>query len=310
MSTATEPAATRATATERPADRGSLAALCARHRLACCLVVLAVAAPCEAAEPLGWLATVQADVRIVGAGGSRPAAAGLPLFAGDAVESGVVGRAKLLLGDGSVVNLGDASRLVLPGNAGPSGSTRAHSILRLERGILRTWVHARPAPAPLRVLETATARIEVEGGEVAVRIGASGTELLVFAGAAATAGRLGAATRVEAGQRSLVAAERAAGPALGTLPAELARAVEDTRVASRLRFESLRRATLQTGRVRREVALEKMKNSTERKRKAAAQEAPKSSGDLSSTVGSGGDLDPLIAPAGVLKVTGHTGRRF
>jgi hypothetical protein len=267
------------------------------------IVFCALRAAQAAEPPVAHLVLAQQDVRVVRAGARWVAVAGRALERGDVIETGALGRAKLLFADGSVLNVGDGARVRVLFDAART------SLAHVDRGAVRFWVRTRSGA--IRVSAT-HAEVQTDGGETFLRDDPTGTQVIVFSGGAtlAATGATARSREVRAGELCVSAGGRIVS-ARAAQKKERAEAIEQTRVASRLAFDSVRRARIATGRVRRQVALHSVKASTQRKRKASQSSAPKGSGDLSSTTGAGGnDLDPLVPAAGTVNVTGRVGRRW
>lgn len=103
-----------------------------------------------------------------GGGAPMPIAEGDPLHEGETVQTATGARLEISVANGSVIRLGESSRLLL-GTAPESGH---HFSARLFLGSLWTKVH--------KLLASETFHVETENGVAGVR----GTEFLVEAGAA------------------------------------------------------------------------------------------------------------------------------
>jgi hypothetical protein len=144
---------------------------------------------------IGQLTGVRGEVFREGAGRREPAALGMPLHQGDVLAS-YAGKARVQLNDGTIVSLGENSRLDF------RDYRRADNDFTVElvatSGVFRLLVN-RLIPGGFRV-ETETAVASVRGTEWVMQVSADATAVAVLDGSVGVAGRDGAAVLLQPGQ--------------------------------------------------------------------------------------------------------------
>lgn len=199
------------------------------------------------AQVVGRVAAVQGGASIVRGGATKPARVGMNVRLGDLIETSAAGRAKLLFSDGSVLNIGDDSRLKVSKFVyDPEGGREG--FLELLRGGVRAWVTKLRTTKNKFEVQTPTAVAGVRGTDWALRESPKhGAQIVVFGGEVAVRSlALGASgdCLAKEGMSCVVRPGEAAGPAMKATP-ELLRSFRGaTRVSSRLRHESARIAAL------------------------------------------------------------------
>src|SRR5947207_3072875 len=131
------------------------------------LAVVVLLPSLASAQVIGRFASVQGDVSVE-RGGAVPAAVGMELALGERVRTGGDGRAKILFEDGTVLNLGEETRLKLTKFLySPTGDRVG--VLELLRGAIRTWVTRLRSTKSRFEIQTPTAVAGVRGTHYAVR---------------------------------------------------------------------------------------------------------------------------------------------
>ena len=206
------------------------------------------------ADSVGRLATVQGDAKVVRGGEPIKARAGMEVHLGDLIQTGDEGRVKLMFRDGTVLNVGDDSRLkVTRFLYDPSGGTREGGV-ELVRGTVRAWVTKLRMKKNRFEVQTPTAVAGVRGTHFAVReTKKTGAQIVVFGGEVAVRSSTGLAGECLAreGMSCLVRTGQAPGAAEKSTPAIQREFRGSTRVAARLRFESTKLASLIIPRINR-----------------------------------------------------------
>jgi hypothetical protein len=203
------------------------------------------------AQVVGRFASAQGSVVVERGGVELRARAGVELSMGDEVRTGATGRAKLLLEDGTVLNLGDDSRLkltkyILDPTNGRDG------LFELVRGTVRAWVTKLRNPKSKFDVQTPTAVAGVRGTDYALREGDAGAQVVVFGGevivrssvegvAGQCVAQGGMACEVLRGQ-----APGAAGPASFELQQSI---INQTKVSSIMGTDAVRLASLLSARL-------------------------------------------------------------
>jgi hypothetical protein len=135
------------------------------------LVVLAVLclAGAAVAQDVGRLVDLDGTVEIVRSGAVLPASVGSAVHVGDVVRTRRPGGARLVLGDGSVLNLGTETALVIDDQVFRPAGGVVRSIARLLQGTTRALVgHYYNQPDAVYELNTPTAVVGVRGTEFVV----------------------------------------------------------------------------------------------------------------------------------------------
>lgn len=170
-------------------------------RLLSMLVVLLAGPAASAADAgsvvIGQLTGVRGDVFRETAGRREPAVVGMPVQQGDVLAS-YAGKARVQLNDGTILSLGEGSRLHL------RNYRRADNDFGVElmatSGVFRLLVN-RLVPGGFRV-ETETAVASVRGTEWVMDVTADTTAVAVLAGSVGVAARDGATVTLQPGQGS------------------------------------------------------------------------------------------------------------
>ncbi len=140
-----------------------------------------------AAEPASRFAAVQGEVQWVRASGRTSAQVGEIVSVGDRIRTGTAQRAKILVLDAAVVDIGPNTELAVDELSAVSDPPRFEFAFRLFQGrvLLRT-TSAFAHGASHCLVETGTASISVPSGEVVVRYDPQGefTEAAVLTGEA------------------------------------------------------------------------------------------------------------------------------
>lgn len=133
------------------------------------LVVLAIAARAAAQSEAGTVAAVAGTLQVHRAGSWQSASIGVPIFVGDRLRTGSSDRAKIVLADDSVLDIGPDTEVTLDTQIFERPRHRFQSLLRLAKGKIRAWVsdYYREPRARYEV-ETPTAIIGVRGTEFIV----------------------------------------------------------------------------------------------------------------------------------------------
>ena len=132
------------------------------------VVVLAVLclAGAARAQDIGRLVDLDGTVEIVRTGAVVPASVGSAVHLGDAVRTRRPGRARLVLADGNVLNLGVDTVLVVDEQVFRPASSTVRSIIRLLQGTTRALVsNYYSQPDTVYELNTPTAVVGVRGTE-------------------------------------------------------------------------------------------------------------------------------------------------
>ena len=210
------------------------------------LAPLAALPTWASAQVAGRFAVVQGEVLVERGGTAFSAAVAMEVGVGDVVRTGPSGRAKLLFEDGSVLNLGDDSRIRITQFLYTPGGDRS-GLLDLVRGTVRAWVTRLRAQRSGFKIQTPTAVAGVRGTDYALRERGEGTVVVVFSGEvtvrSADPGISGECV-AQAGMSCELRRGQPVGPA-APAPADLLQALRDsTRVASLVHHESVRLAGL------------------------------------------------------------------
>lgn len=133
----------------------------------CSLALLLIAAR-AAAEDAGTIAAIDGVVQIQRAGAAIPAVAGTVLVVGDEIRTGA-GRIRIVLRDGSVLNVGTDSTIVIVQQVVEPDTGRLESLFRLVKGAVRALVGENYGSRGASYqIETATAVIGVRGTEFVI----------------------------------------------------------------------------------------------------------------------------------------------
>ncbi len=178
------------------------------NRIAVVLSLLLLAAPLRAQEG-GAMTVTQvegiATVKPAGDGAAGPIAEGDPLHEGDTVQTPPGGRLEISVANGTVIRLGESSRLLL-GTAPAAGHAFS---AKLFLGNLWTRVHKLLAAETFHV-ETENGVAGVRGTEFRVEAGGQGGDLLrVYEGAVEVKGAAGWVHRIEPGHELTFHRDRA-----------------------------------------------------------------------------------------------------
>ena len=284
------------------------------------LAAVLLAGPPSAAESarVAQVAVVQGRVVVIrnAADGSLPAVqtqvtakAGLALYSGDTLKSESAGRAKLLLEDGSVVNLGSSTKVAFQ-QVAVEGERLTQGTLALQHGVLRVFT----APSSFSKLgvATPTTRIAARSVDYLVKESVRGTDVIALSGdlsvhvtpdGASSEGLAKGGMRLTPGMHCAVPRGAAhAGPATQADPAATLRLQEEAHVSSRLAYRSLSRAKVTKAMLRARAAFSQGK-------KAKARTGGGKSGDVNSLVG-GSSVDPIVPPLSRIRVTGRVPTGF
>ena len=160
-----------------------------RNIVAACLVAVAMlaAAPAGSAADviIGSVLAVRGEVFRAGDGGQTPLAAQAPIHLGDTIVSGA-GKAKISLSDGSIISIGENTRLRL--SMYQSTSNDFTTRLGLLSGVLRAFV-ARVIANGQFEIETETAIAAVRGTDWLVDVTPAGTGVALVSGVVAVSSR-------------------------------------------------------------------------------------------------------------------------
>lgn len=167
------------------------------NRIAVVLSLLLLSAPLRAQE--GGAMTVTyveglVTVKPAGGGAAGPIAEGDPLHEGDTVQTPPGARLEISVANGSVIRLGESSRLLL-GTAPAAGHAFS---ARLFLGNLWTRVHKLVASETFHI-ETENGVAGVRGTEFRVEVGPQADLVRVYEGAVEVKGAAGWAHRIEPG---------------------------------------------------------------------------------------------------------------
>src|ERR1700690_3136851 len=111
--------------------------------IAVVLIPLAIAARGFAQAPVaGSVSTASGAVQVQRAGGLTPIGPGAPVNVGDRMITGAGGHATITLTDGSQLELGESSNLVIDNPALAPAGGRASTQVSLFGGVLRSVVNA------------------------------------------------------------------------------------------------------------------------------------------------------------------------
>ena len=151
------------------------------------LLVAFWTAAAAAAEPVAHVATLvgEAVVAPPGAAPARKLAAGAPLRQGDSVSTGRQSRLKIVLEDGSVLQLGAETTLTVTLFAGPRESRSV--LLDAPRGVLRALVEAL-SPGARFEIRANTAVASVRGTDFMMEMKEGAAAVVVLEGAVVVAG--------------------------------------------------------------------------------------------------------------------------
>jgi hypothetical protein len=131
-----------------------------------CLIQVAAAG----AQEVGTIAAREGTVEIGRANEWLAAAQGAPVQLGDRIRTGTPGRARIVLRDESVLNVGDASELTIDQQVFDPNEGRFQSLIRLLKGKVRAIVSEYyEQPLASYQIETATAVSGVRGTEFVVQ---------------------------------------------------------------------------------------------------------------------------------------------
>ena len=290
------------------------------------LAAVLLVGPPSAAESarVAQVAVVQGRVVVIrnAADGSLPALqtqvtakAGLALYSGDTLKSESAGRAKLLLEDGSVVNLGSSTKVAFQ-QVAVEGERLTQGTLALQHGVL----HVFTAPSSFSKLgvATPTTRIAARSVDYLVKESVRGTDIIALSGdlsvhitpdGASSEGLTKGGMRLTPGMhctpRMHCVVPRGAAHAGPATPADAAttlRLQEEAHVSSRLAYRSLSRAKVTKAMLRARAAFSQGK-------KAKARTGGGKSGDVNSLVG-GSSVDPIVPPLSRIRVTGRVPTGF
>ncbi len=175
-----------------------------------CLLLLAL--PLRAQDGLAMTVTFVegiATVKLAAGGPAGPIVEGDPLHEGETVQTPPGGRLEIRVANGTVIRLGESSRLLL-GTAAPAGHAFS---AKLFLGNLWTRVHKLVSGETFHI-ETENGVAGVRGTEFRIEAGGQGGDLLrVYEGAVEVKGAAGWAHRIEPGHELSFRRDRApAGP--------------------------------------------------------------------------------------------------
>ena len=206
------------------------------------------------AQVVGRFASVQGGATVMGSDGSKtPAKVGANIRLGDIIETSATGRTKLLFADGSVMNLGDDSRLritkfLYDPNEGREG------FLELLKGAVRAWVTKLRTTKNKFEVQTPTAVAGVRGTDWAIRETRNGAQIIVFGGEVAVRSLslgLSGECLAREGQTCVVRPGTGAGKSENATPQLKAIFRGMTRVAARMEHEGSKLASLMMVRIAR-----------------------------------------------------------
>jgi hypothetical protein len=144
------------------------------------------AGPAQAAEAaIGSALAVRGAVFVDGSKGSQPLTVNAPLHVGDTIIS-AAGKAKIALSDGTIISVGENSRVRLADYESAAGNVKAR--VNLISGALRL-VADKVAPADRFEVETETAIAAVRGTDWVVEVTPERTSVAVVSGVVAVSGR-------------------------------------------------------------------------------------------------------------------------
>jgi hypothetical protein len=176
---------------------------------------------------------------------------------GDVVRTSAGARAKLLFDDGTVLNLGDDTRLKVTRFLFDPAGDRV-GFLELMRGAIRTWVTKLRTPKSRFEVQTPTAVAGVRGTDWAVREEDGTAQVVVFAGTVQVRSSDPGVVGECAASAGMVCEARRGEPLGAAVPAsaDLQQSLRDlTSVSSRLGREGARLASLTIARLRAQPAL-------------------------------------------------------
>jgi hypothetical protein len=123
----------------------------------------------EAQTEVGAVAAMQGQVQLESAGTPRDARVGASIFLGDQVRTEADSRAKVVLLDGSVLDLGAGTAVSVGRQELDVAAARYDTALSMRSGKLRAWVGEPYGTAGTRFeVETSTAVVSVRGAQVVV----------------------------------------------------------------------------------------------------------------------------------------------
>lgn len=163
---------------------------CERNLILACLLCAAIActSSARAAEIIiGSVLAVRGEVSRAAEAGRSPLAARDPIYLGDTIVSGV-GKAKISLNDGTIISIGENTRLRL--SMYQSTANNLTTRLDILSGVLRAFV-ARVVASGRFEIESETAIAAVRGTDWLIDVTSKGTGVAVISGVVAVSGRAG-----------------------------------------------------------------------------------------------------------------------
>jgi hypothetical protein len=216
------------------------------RRLGALLCTILLASATDAlAQVVGRFATVQGGVTFLRGGRTTKAKAGMDVRLGDVVRTAENGRTKLLFADGSVLNVGDDSRVkVTRFLYDPRGERQG--FFELTQGAVRAWVTKLRMKKNKFEIQTPTAVAGVRGTDYAIRETRAGAQIVVFGGEVSVRSAAGLSGECVARERMACLVNRGQTPAAAQKapPALQIQLKGLTRIAARLRFEGPKLAAL------------------------------------------------------------------
>jgi hypothetical protein len=125
--------------------------------------------PVQAQTEVGAVAAMQGQVQLESAGKARDARVGASVYLGDQVRTETDGRAKVVLLDGSVLDLGPGTTVSVERQELDVAAARYETAVGMRSGKLRAWVgEPYGTPGTRFEVETSTAVVSVRGAQVVV----------------------------------------------------------------------------------------------------------------------------------------------
>ena len=151
------------------------------RRLLSSVLALALSSSLAFADPVAQIVRFSGNAELIRGNAQGPAALGMALEPGDLVKTDATGRVRLQFIDGSTINLGSKSDLLIAAYASHGPGTERQGELALGEGALRA--EAAPATAKSRLeIRTPLAVTAVRGTQWGILSSAQQSDVIIFEG--------------------------------------------------------------------------------------------------------------------------------
>lgn len=150
--------------------------------------------PAHALDPSGTAVAVVQATNATGPGGARVLGDAKPVFSGDTIKTGDIGRAQIRFNDDTRLVVSSNSSVVIDRFVVAASGSAGGATMNFARGAFRFMSGTGASEA--YALQTPTATIGVRGTEFDISVGPQGTQVLVFDGAVEVCNRASGACTV------------------------------------------------------------------------------------------------------------------